>query len=327
LVDNRAFRELRDLVRWALDFYAMQEAKRALEEAEAERDVEPVRQKVERVDQVLDRYKDAIPTEPYRALRREINDVVRASESEAELAARQAGLLGALATAGISALAYEHEVGKQLEELRAITAQLQRPSGDAGQDLRAIAQRLSSWIERAQGTRALLSPLLNEENRDRVTRLRARPLVDEVRRQVAILLRGVHVDTSDVPPDLLLPKARFIEWSAILQNLFVNAVNAMMDSPQKLIRVSSQVRGQRRLLRVEDTGVGVDLSDADELFKPFVRRLNVSPERRRLGMGGTGLGLTIVRMIASNIGCTVRFADPSAGFSTAVEITWSEQRD
>ena len=39
-------------------------------------------------------------------------------------------------------------------------------------------------------------------------------------------------------------------------------------------------------------------------------------------LGGTGLGLTIVRLIAKEFDVSVRFEKPEAGFSTAVRIAW-----
>ena len=76
---------------------------------------------------------------------------------------------------------------------------------------------------------------------------------------------------------------------------------------------------------VQDTGSGVELSSAEELFDPFVRRLNISPERRSLGLGGTGLGLTIVRMVATSLNCRVGFTQPAPGFETAFQLSWSEE--
>ena len=78
---------------------------------------------------------------------------------------------------------------------------------------------------------------------------------------------------------------------------------------------------------IGDTGVGMDLNEAEDLFKPFVRKLKISPERQSLGLGGVGLGLTIVRMVAGAVRCNVRFVEPSNGMSTAIEIIWSSGKD
>jgi C4-dicarboxylate-specific signal transduction histidine kinase len=88
--------------------------------------------------------------------------------------------------------------------------------------------------------------------------------------------------------------------------------------------ISSRSEGRNRILLIQDTGVGVDLETAEDLFKPFERKLEISPERKALGMGGSGLGLTIVRMIAGSIGCNVSFVEPESGFSTAFQILWRE---
>jgi C4-dicarboxylate-specific signal transduction histidine kinase len=143
---------------------------------------------------------------------------------------------------------------------------------------------------------------------------------------MGIFVRGATIETSDIEETLILPKATLAEWAAIFQNVILNALNAMIDSPVKKIFISSRVSGRRKAILVQDTGRGVDISSADELFEPFARKLRISAERRALGLGGMGLGLTIVRMIASNVGCKVRFVKPEKGYKTAFELSWSETR-
>jgi signal transduction histidine kinase len=77
---------------------------------------------------------------------------------------------------------------------------------------------------------------------------------------------------------------------------------------------------------VQDTGTGVDLKAAEDLFQPFVRKSKLSPERRALGLGGTGLGLAIVRMIAGNLQCKATFAKPDENFKTAFQLSWNEAK-
>lgn len=328
LADNRPYRKLLGMVRWALDFYAMEEKRRNLEEYLRRRPVEPVREKFERVDQVLVRYQDDIPEPVYRTLRAQVQEAIDASETEAEVMARQAGLLGSLATAGMSALAYEHEVQKQyvlLEEVAEQLAGLRIRDGATHERLNKIVASIDEWLLRARATRRLFSHLLDEEDREVRARFKAGRLVRDVTERMGILLRGIDPDLDGLDDSLRLPEGGFAEWSAVFQNVFVNAVNALLDSPTKKIAVSSRAEGRRRVLLIQDTGSGVNLAEADGLFKPFKRSLEISPERRALGLGGSGLGLTIVRMIGGNLGCKVSFVEPEEGFSTAFQISWREK--
>jgi signal transduction histidine kinase len=329
LIENGAFDDLKFIVRFALDFYAFQEARRKAQEKERQRPIETLDRTFERFEEVLSEYEDDIPKPAYKAIADQARAVIHVSTKEAEILKAQSGLLAALATAGISAIAYEHEVGKQLQFIEAIIEDIRKVhTGDQllRRKLDSIAGGLKDWVDRARATRALFSPLMDEENREAEGRFKAGILVDQVKSQIAIMTRGIIIDTSEIEQDLRLPKGRFTEWSAIFQNVFINAVNAMLDSDEKRISVSSQVQGRFRVILVQDTGMGVDLDESEELFQPFVRKQMISLERRQLGLGGTGMGLTIVRMIAQNRNCRVGFVKPDAGFITAFSLSWSETK-
>jgi signal transduction histidine kinase len=90
--------------------------------------------------------------------------------------------------------------------------------------------------------------------------------------------------------------------------------------------VSSKVENIDNVILIQDTGCGVNLEEAENLFEPFVRRTEISPEKRALGYGGMGLGLTIVRMIANAIDCSVSFVKPEKGYSTAFSLRWREDK-
>lgn len=328
LVDNEAYRQLKNIVRAALDFYAMEQARRHFKELEKKKDVEEVHEKFERIDSVLEFYKDDIPDDIYEELESNIEEAIEASETEAEHRARQAGLLGSLATAGMSALAHEHEAHKQLDRLERLGDRIRNcdlDSPDGRRRVKDAAKEIAKWVKEARETRRLFSPLLEEENREEIVRLRARALVRDVTEQMRVVLRSVTVDVEAINPDLRLPKGRFVEWSSIFQNVFTNAVNAMLDSHERMLRVESDRDGEKCAVVVSDTGIGVNLDDAEGLFQPFERRLEISSERRRLGYGGTGLGLTIVKMLATKLDCRVRFISPKTGFNTSFEISWTEQ--
>jgi len=328
LAESRvAFDDLRTMVRYAMDLYAQEEARRKFERDRLAKPIEATSERFERVEQILAHYEGEIPQHVYADLRRQVQQATITAATHEQRALAAMGLLGPLATAGISALAYQHELSRQFGSVESITGRLSAVTTadpELRRSLSALAQDLSAWLQRARATNALFSYMADAENIETRRRFRARQVVDDVKQQTEFLSRGIVVDTASVDDQLLLPEASLVEWGAIFQNVFTNAFNAMLDSERRQVRVSSHARGTTREILVQDTGQGIDLEDADRLFEPFVRELELSPERRELGYGGTGLGLTIVRLLAGNIGCTAKFVKPREGFSTAFSLSWRE---
>lgn len=324
LVDNLAGEDLERLVRFGLDLYAVTEARRVIASREKLAGAETIPQRVERIEHVLDAYRDELPTHLYRTLSSELRAASTAIESDAERAAGRAALLGTLATAGITAVAFEHEFNRRLGELEEAARRLQAATSNGfdRDEVVALVGDMQRAVREARETRRVFTPLLDESQREAVVSLRAQSFLRDVVGRLRIFLYGVEVDLDGVDPNLRLPNGRPAEWSALFQNLFVNAATALLDSDQRLLRVRSLRDGTRVSLRVEDTGSGVDVARSEKLFEPFTRAGELSPEKRALGFGGSGLGLTIVRMIAMSVGCDVRFVRPPADWSTSVEVTW-----
>jgi len=329
LADSTALDDLVSVVRYAIDLYANETARRKLERKKREAPTEPTSLKFERVEQVLEHYESDIPKDVYQDIRDKVREATTAAATNQEIALKQMGLLGPLATAGISALAYQHELKKQFASIQRIIerikhTQLKKP--ELRQLLAPLGEDLSSWVERAEATNALFDYLADTENTQTRRRFSAIGVIKDVKTQTKFLARGINVNVSGIDDQLRLPEASLVEWGAIFQNVFTNAFNAMLDSEERSLQVSSRANERLHEILIQDTGQGVNLQSAERLFEPFVRELKVSPERRALGYGGTGLGLTIVRLLADNIGCSVKFVEPEEGFNTAFSISWREIR-
>lgn len=65
------------------------------------------------------------------------------------------------------------------------------------------------------------------------------------------------------------------------------------------------VEGERAVVTIDDEGPGIDPTQAERLFEPFVR----GEASRNRATGGTGLGLAIVRSIAARHGGSVSLAN------------------
>lgn len=327
LVNNAALKSLADTVRTALDFYANETQKILNEEAEKKRKAKSAKESLKSLDEVLESYKDRIPKEIFQDLKNQIERVSEASEGEAQKLLRDSALLGPLATAGITAVAFDHELGKQLSGLEDVSKEVKSlivTDRLIKARLEEIGVKIENWVKRVRSTRKLFSPLISEENRRIENRFKAKAVIKEVSESLGRYMRGVNLELDEVGDDIRLPKGSFTQWYAIFQNILINAVNAMLDSDEKLISVSTTRVGKTVLLDIQDTGAGVDVENSDQLFKPFERKSEISSARKNLGYGGTGLGLTIVKMIANNINAGVKFIEPGEGFSTAFRISWSE---
>jgi len=103
---------------------------------------------------------------------------------------------------------------------------------------------------------------------------------------------GVEVQLEIAPdmPPLMADKSR-IRW--VLFQLIDNAVK--FTAPGGKVRLQASRTNGRALIQVIDTGIGIPAERMEEIFEPF-HQLDGSPTRR---FGGTGLGLSLVKLILS----------------------------
>ncbi len=332
LVEGQAHDDLRYVVRYALDLYAYHAARKALLKKQSNNPTERSVWELHELEDLVERSKDLIPQDTYLALANGLKQVYK-KVLETEKVMKESELtrlsvIAPLATAGMAALTIQHELRKQFGTLEQIVLTLEsflEKNETKENQLASALVELRKWLERARMTNRLFDYMTGETMKER-QRYRAKVVVESIFEQMSFMAEGVRLDTSNLDDELYLPEASFAEWGSIFQNVFSNAFNAMLGLPNRLLAISSKKKDNQRILLVQDTGRGVDLNDAERLFEPFERGIHSNTVLMRIGYGGTGLGLTIVRLLCERIGCYARFVNPEPGFSTAFCLEWEEKK-
>jgi signal transduction histidine kinase len=184
-----------------------------------------------------------------------------------------------------------HDLKKPLGAMKTMMSMLQR--GYLGELNEKQAGAVDTAVEAGDYMVRLVEDLLESSKLDSgVCALSPEPLetADIVERTVNRLRfqideEGVEVRVEPLPRVTADSDA----LEKILMNLVGNAVSYIGDGPEKRITVRSEEQGDRVLLIVEDTGVGIPEDCVDRIFDKFNRGTNVT------GTSGTGLGLAIVK--------------------------------
>jgi signal transduction histidine kinase len=323
LVANKAYAQLSTVVRRSLDFYATRQRIRVAREQEIRRPDQSPAVRLRLLDSLIEEAVDKFPyDETIAAIRQEAATLQDSIDLQLAADDQARSLLGPLASAGMAALAMEHENAKEVRVARSHVRTLKRLAGEIEDErIATVATELEAWLHRFDASRQLFSPLMNQEDRASIEPMSARSVLEETVRGVGPLVPSLSFEI-DVAKDVTLPSATFAEWYALFQNVLLNASNAMVDVPRPRVAVIGERQGRSSSIRISDVGSGINLETANRLFEPFEREQTASEERRQLGLAGMGLGLTIVRMIADQRGCNVGFVHPEPGYSTTFEISW-----
>jgi PAS domain S-box-containing protein len=211
-----------------------------------------------------------------------------------------------------------HELRTPLTSLH---LQLQRLTRDAGaltghqrEVLRRgtlSATRLTGLVEALLHQAAVASGRVAVEVEDVDVAALARRVVEELRPQAEDKALDLRFRAGDHLP-WAVTEPRFLRL--ILSNLVGNAIKF---TPAGVVEVAVEERGDALRLRVSDSGPGIAPEDQGRVFDPFERG-----EREAAGfVPGLGLGLAVVRDLASAIGATVELASaPGAGSTFTVSL-------
>jgi nitrogen fixation/metabolism regulation signal transduction histidine kinase len=174
---------------------------------------------------------------------------------------------------------------------------------DARDALETVARRSEGLLHFVQNHRRLTKPLVTQMQIAPVQRVFAR-----VQRLLATELAANHIQmtTSVEPPTLELAADPDLLDQALI-NLMRNAIEALATVPTGRIQLSARRHPDGRVvITVADNGPGIPAEQRDRIFVPFF-----TTKRQ-----GSGVGLTLVRQIATAHNATVDVAQTPGGGAT-----------
>ncbi len=223
------------------------------------------------------------------------------------------------------------EVRRAAEAFNAMQKRLQRHLGERTQMLAAITHDLQTPVTRL---RLRLENVADEALRERLVGdlaamqaliregLELARSAESAEQRAALdldsLLESIVEDAVEAGADVRFDKpsgAVLMLRPLAMHRLFSNLVDNAVTYGQSA-RVSVEQDAERVIVRIRDSGPGLDGDELEAVFDPFVR-LETSRSRET---GGAGLGLTIARALAEKDGARLVLRNhPQGGLEAVVE--------
>jgi signal transduction histidine kinase len=220
--------------------------------------------------------------------------------------------------------AFIHEINSLMgmtEGVEAALDRLYRQQDIPRESRQAIAkvQKLVGDLKRALERQAsYLLDVVTPDARRRRKRMSFRDRFDAAIRLVegAAERQDIKI-VNDIPKDLNSPPMFPAELTTVFSNLLSNALKAA--GKGGTIQAKGSMAKEGQIVTIENSGRRVKLAEGERWFKPFESTTTVVDPVLGQGMG---LGLPITRNMLEQYGGEIRFVEPSAGFSTAVRMTF-----
>jgi len=206
-----------------------------------------------------------------------------------------------------------HELRTPLTVMQTKLDVLRKRKGPTSEEYKETTVMLSEQINRLSDLVSVLLEMTEMHTVQRTDEISLSALVEEVLCDLTQIAdsKGVKLiqenrEATIVGSDLLIYRAVY--------NLVENAIK--YNRWNGTVTVGIKTENDNVVLYVKDTGMGIQPENWDNIFEPFVRE----DKSRSHAIGGAGLGLALVRDIASQHGGSVRIAQ-SSGMGTEVVLT------
>jgi PAS domain S-box-containing protein len=182
-----------------------------------------------------------------------------------------------------------HEINNPLAIINLRTHQLSQlaEKGDVrSRDALTIAQGIESTSIRISKIIKSLQTVARESEHDPFERVPLKAIIGDAFELCYQRMKkhGIDVIVDEFPGEIEVDCKR-VQISQVLINLLNNAFDAVVNLPQRYIRISARDLGALVEIAIEDSGGGIQPAVAEKIFQPFYTTKGVGK--------GTGLGLSI----------------------------------
>ncbi len=234
-----------------------------------------------------------------KANARKLQQTAEEAERRAHLQEHETRLAHALRVNALGELAsgIAHELTQPLTALLSQSQAALRLAASQDPDPALLPEALSANVREAKRAGAMLKRM-----RDYISKREQSPVLADLNQIVADIAELVRADLEKRQIILILdlatpsPKAVVdpIEMEQVLHNLIRNAADALqdVDMVEKSIRIETSLSESGAIIRVSDTGSGIEADTLPRLFEPFFTTKT----------DGMGLGLALCASLVERIG-------------------------
>jgi signal transduction histidine kinase len=323
LVENKTFYDLRKFVQLGIYWMTLQYARTTAEQKPKPPSIKDVldkaRQKVTSSEEISPETRNEVLSAIDLAEER-----LQAQEDEfiSELS-----MLRVMASTGVVVSMINHQLRTVIDGIRAVYVDLEEIKASIPPALQAdfenVLERIGDWSEMVNNQVSQLGFLLGRPARERRRHLALRQVVEDVTKPLSLYMRdhGIKLE-NQVPAHLRTPPIFEAELHSLLLQIFTNALKAVRESSTREISVNAREDQDGVHILMFDTGIGLDESMWEIVFRPFETTSTPDPI---LGIG-TGLGLWIVSEILKTYSGVARFVNADAPWKTGIEIIFPHER-
>lgn len=225
----------------------------------------------------------------FMAIRIEITDKKRI-EREIEVERERATISSQLAAVGEISAGISHEINNPLTVISGVVEMMQiKFQENQLENIPDKIKIIKKSISRISKIMKGLKRVSHKSAAKDLEKVSMREIMDDTLDFSSEVLksRGIKLIIEDLPACLI--ECHSVEISQVLLNLINNAGDAIMDQPEKWIKVQTFQVKERLRINVIDSGAGIPVENQEKIMESFFTT-------KRLGKG-TGLGLSLSKRI------------------------------